>query len=67
MPKTTATQEEKHKAHERARREFPGNKALQDIHYIRYVREIEWRDMSMEEIQEEIRKAKRKLGLDESG
>ncbi len=65
MPKRIPTEEEKRKALERAKREFPGNKVLQELHYIRYLLEIEWKDMTIEEIQEEIRKAKQELGLTE--
>jgi hypothetical protein len=64
MPKQIPTEEDKKKALERAKREFPGNKALQELHYIRYLLEIEWKNMTIEEIQEEVRKAKQELGLD---
>ena len=63
MPKRIVTEDEKREAYERAEREFPGNDVLRDLHYIRYVLEIEWRDMTMEEIQAEIQKAKEELGL----
>jgi hypothetical protein len=63
MPKQKPTEADKKKALERARREFPDNEALQEIHYIRYLLEIEWKNMPMEEIQDEIRKAKRELGI----
>lgn len=63
MPKQIPTEEDKKKALEKAMREFPGNKALQEIHYIRYLLEIEWKNMTIEEIQDEIHRAKRELGL----
>ena len=63
MPKRIVTEDEKRKAYERAEREFPGDAVQRDLHYIRYILEIEWRDMSTEEIQEDIREAKRELGL----
>jgi hypothetical protein len=63
MPKQIPTEEEKKKALEKAKPEFPGNKVLQEIHYIRYLLEIEWRNMTIEEIQDEVRKAKQELGI----
>lgn len=63
MPKQIPTEEEKRKALERAQRDFPGNKVLQEIHYIRYLLEIEWRNMTIEEIQDEVHKAKQELGI----
>ena len=44
-------------------REFPGNKVLQELHYIGYLLKIEWKNMTIEEIQAEIQKAKQELGL----
>lgn len=41
---------------ERVKREFPGCRALQDLHYYRYTKEIEWQSMSPSEIVEDIRK-----------
>lgn len=46
MPKKIPTEEEKRRALDKAKREFPGNKTLQEIHYIRYLLEIEWSNMS---------------------
>jgi len=40
----------------RVKREFPGYKALQDIHYYRYVKEIEWQTMTPSEIVEDIKR-----------
>jgi hypothetical protein len=64
MPKQIPTEEDKKKAFERAKREFPGNEVLQEIHYIRYLLEIEWKNMTIEEIKDEIRKAKQELGIE---
>ena len=50
-------------AFEKAKRELPGDKALQELHYIRYLLEIEWKNMTIEEIQEEVQKAKQELGI----
>ena len=41
---------------ERVEKEFPGCKALQDLHYYRYIKEIEWQSMTPTEIIEDIRK-----------
>jgi len=60
------TEDDKRKALERAKHEFPGNKVLQEIHYIRYLLEIEWKNATIEEIQDEIRKAKQELGMEKS-
>ncbi|KYK33508.1 MAG: hypothetical protein AYK19_13550 [Theionarchaea archaeon DG-70-1] len=40
----------------RVQKEFPGCKALQDLHYYRYIKEIEWQKMTPTEIIEDIRK-----------
>ena len=37
-------------------REFPDSKAQQDLHYHRYIKEIEWQDMSADEIVRDIKK-----------
>ncbi len=63
MPKIIPSEDDKKRALDRAKIEFPGNKTLQDLHYIRYLLEIEWKNMSIEEIQDEIRKAKEELGI----
>ena len=49
------TEKEKEEIGKRVQQEFPGCKALQDIHYYRYVKEIEWQTMSPEEIVEAIK------------
>jgi hypothetical protein len=51
-----ATEKEKQEIRKRVQREFPGCKALQDIHYYRYVKEIEWQTMSPAEIVEDIKR-----------
>lgn len=63
MPKVIPTEEEKRRALEKAQHDFPGNKTLQELHYTRYLLEIEWKDMTTEEIQDEIRKAKEELKI----
>lgn len=45
MPKREVTEQEKEKIRKRVEREFPRCKALRDIHYHRYVKEIEWQTM----------------------
>ena len=50
MPRREVTQKEKEEIRKRVQQEFPGCKALQDIHYYRYMKEIEWQTMSPEEI-----------------
>ncbi len=63
MPKIIVTEEDRQKAREKAEKEFPGNKVLQALHYHGYIREIEWKNMTIEEIQTEIRNAKKELRL----
>jgi len=55
MPGREVTEKEKEEIQKRVQQEFPGCKALQDIHYYRYVKEIEWQTMSPEEIVEDIK------------
>ena len=40
----------------KVQREFPGSKVLQDLHYYRYLKEIKWQNMSVNEIVEDIKK-----------
>ena len=40
----------------RVQKEFPGCKSLQDLHYHRYMKEIEWKTMTPAEIIEDIRR-----------
>lgn len=56
MSKMEVTGKEKEEIRKRVEREFPGCKALQDIHYYRYVKEIEWQTMSPEEIVKDIKR-----------
>ena len=56
MPEREVTEKEKEKIRKRVQREFPECKALQDIHYHRYIKEIEWQTMSPDEIVKEIKK-----------
>ena len=46
---------------EKVQREFPGCKALQDIHYYRYTKEIEWQTMSTAEVVKDIKKGAAKV------
>jgi hypothetical protein len=56
MPRRVVTEKEKQEIRKRVQHEFPRCKALQDIHYYRYVKEIEWQTMSHDEIVEDIRR-----------
>ena len=56
MLRREVTEKEKEEIRKRVQREFPGCKALQDIHYYRYMKEIEWQTMSPEEIVEDIKR-----------
>jgi len=56
MPRREVTDKEKEEIQKRVQREFPGCKALQDIHYYRYVKEIEWQTMSPYEIVKDIKR-----------
>ncbi len=56
MPRREVTEEEKRRIQRRVEREFPSFKMMQDLHYYRYVKEIEWQTMSPAEIVEDIRK-----------
>jgi hypothetical protein len=56
MPRRDVTGKEKEEIRKRVQREFPGCKSLQDIHYYRYMKEIEWQTMSPGEIVKDIKK-----------
>ena len=56
MPRREVTEKEEEEIRKRVQREFPGCKALQDIHYYRYMKEIEWQTMSPEEIVKDIKR-----------
>jgi hypothetical protein len=61
MPKKEVSELEKEQIRRRVMREFPLSKCLRDIHYYRYVREIEEQTMSPEEIITEIREKVHRL------
>ncbi len=61
MPRGTATEEDRKRIGKRVEREFPGSSFMRELHYNRYIKEIEWRTMSPEEIVEDIRRDARKL------
>ena len=50
------TEKEKKEIRKRVQQEFPGCKVLQDIHYYRYIKEMEWQTMSDNEIVKDIKK-----------
>ncbi len=56
MSRRVVTDKEKEEIWKKVQREFPGCKSLQDIHYYRYVKEIEWQTMSPKEIVEDIKR-----------
>jgi len=56
MARREVTEKEKEEIRKRVQQEFPGCKALQDIHYYRYMKEMEWQTMSPEEIVEDIKR-----------
>ena len=55
MPRTEVTDIMKKEIQKKVKREFPGCKSLQDLHYYRYVKDIEWQTMSNEEIIKDIK------------
>jgi hypothetical protein len=55
MPRTKVTDIMKKEIKRKVKREFPGCKSLQDLHYYRYIKDIEWRTMSNEEIIKDIK------------
>ncbi|MGC8912461.1 MAG: hypothetical protein ACP5JR_05895 [Thermoplasmata archaeon] len=61
MPKREVNEKEIERILKRVQREFPGNKCLQDIHYYRYILELEWETMTPEEILEDIKKGARRI------
>jgi hypothetical protein len=54
MPKKEVTKQDKENIRRKVVREFPLSKCLQEIHFYRYVREIEEQTMTTEEIINEI-------------
>lgn len=49
MPKIFISKEEEKKIWEKVRREFPGCSSLQEIHFYRYLKELEQGEMTAEE------------------
>ena len=56
MSRRKVTEKEKQGILRKVQHEFPGCRALQDIHYYRYMKEIEWQTMSPDEIVEDIKR-----------
>ena len=56
MTRKEVSEKEKEEIRKRVKREFPECKALQDIHYYRYVKEIEWQTMTPSEIVKDIKR-----------
>lgn len=67
MPKKIVSKKEKERILKMVRREFPGCSSLQEIHFYRYLKEIEQSEMRPEERVMDDRKrasiARKKLGL----
>ncbi|NVM28586.1 MAG: hypothetical protein HWN65_07060 [Candidatus Helarchaeota archaeon] len=61
MQKNNVDKKTKEAILRKVQREFPGCRALQDIHYYRYIKEIEWHNMSHNEIVENIKKGAREI------
>jgi len=61
MPRRKVSKKEREEILKRVQREFPGCKSLQDIHYYRYMKEIEWRTMSPDEIVKDIKEGANKV------
>ncbi len=53
---STVDEKVKEEIRKKVQKEFPGCKPLQDLHYYRYIKEIEWQTMTPTEIIEDIRK-----------
>ncbi|HGJ66836.1 TPA: hypothetical protein ENS27_15855 [bacterium] len=49
------TDKMKRELRKKVRQEFPGSKVLQDLHYYRYIKEMEWKNMSNDEIIKDIK------------
>ena len=64
MPIKEVTEKEKEEVRKKVKHEFPGCKSLQDIHYYRYVKEIEWQTMSPDEIVKDIKTGAEKIRED---
>ncbi len=61
MPRTEATENQKNEILKKVQHEFPSCKALQDLHYHRYVKEIEWQNMSSDDIVKDIKEGAKKF------
>ena len=61
MPRTDVTENQKNEIRKKVQREFPDCKALQDLHYHRYIKEIEWQDMSADEIVSDIKEGAKRF------
>ena len=55
------TEKGKRQIRKRVQREFPGSKALQDIHYYRYIKEVQLQTMSPDKIVEDIKRGAREI------
>ncbi len=49
---------------QRVRKEFPGNPALQSVHYVRHLLDLEWREMTPDEIGAQFCGVAKRLGLE---
>ncbi|MBT9143895.1 MAG: hypothetical protein DDT29_02309 [Dehalococcoidia bacterium] len=56
MRRRTVNEKVEEEIRKKVQQEFPGCKALQDIHYYRYMKEIEWQTMSHAEVVKDIKK-----------
>jgi hypothetical protein len=67
MPKKFISKEEEKKIWEKVRREFPGCSSLQEIHFYRYLKELEQCEMTAKErlLDDKDRsyRARKKLGI----
>ena len=61
MLRTEVTENQKNEIIKKVQREFPGSKVLQDLHYHRYIKEIEWQNMSSEEIVRDIKEVAKRF------
>lgn len=67
MPKKFISKEEEKKIWDKVRREFPGCSSLQEIHFYRYLKELEQGEMTEEERllddKERAYRARKELGI----
>ncbi|MGC9092311.1 MAG: hypothetical protein ACP5JH_03580 [Bacteroidota bacterium] len=68
MPKRIITEEEREKIAKKVKREFPNCSSLQEIHFYRYLKELEQQGMTPEERikddKERAYQARKELGLE---